>query len=94
MGETTLSHTAEYTYLGLTVTASGHFIKAVSALADKSRRAYYCIRKVLFQLNPPVKIWLKIFQSVIELVLLYGSEVWGPFIKQEHWDSSQVESTS
>ncbi len=91
LGETTLSHTMEYTCLGLTITASGRFVKAVSSLADKARRAYYSIRKALFKLNPPIKIWLKIFQSIIEPYLLYGSEVWGPLIKQEHWDSNPVE---
>ena len=39
LGETTLSHTMEYTYLGLTITASGRFVKALSSLADKARRA-------------------------------------------------------
>ena len=72
----------EYTDLGLTITASGRFVKAVSSLADKACRAYYSIWKVVFKLNPPIKIWLKVFQSVIEPILLYGSEVWGLLIKQ------------
>ena len=53
LGGTTLSHTMEYTYLGLTITAAGRFVKAVSSLADKACRAYYSIQKVIFKLAPP-----------------------------------------
>merc|ERR1712002_311049 len=81
----------ENTYLGLTISASGHFGKAMNALADKARRAYYSIRKFMSKLNPPITIWLKLFQSLIEPILLYGSEIWGPIMKEDLWDSNPIE---
>ena len=42
----------------------------------------------------PVKIWLKIFDSVIQPIALYGSEVWSPLNHQSytHWDKHPTES--
>ena len=53
-----LEHTKNYTYLGLNISATGNFHKAVNDLRDKARRAFYAIkRKIHF--NIPIRIWLK-----------------------------------
>jgi hypothetical protein len=31
----------------------------------------------------PIRIWIKILESAIELIALYGCEVWGPLSNQE-----------
>lgn len=50
--------------------------------------------KKSIQIEIPVRIWLKIFQSVIEPIALYGSEVWGPLLNHEFdkWDKTPTET--
>ena len=66
---------------------------AVNDLREKARRAFYIIRKSV-KINIPIRIWLKIFKSVIEPIALYGSEVWGPLANQEfsNWDKHPIET--
>ena len=42
----------------------------------------------------PIRIWTKIFDSVIVPIALYGSEVWGPLSRLEHdsWDKHPIET--
>ena len=89
----TVDETNSYTYLGLDITQSGSFKPAIEALKDKACRAYYAIRRRLYHLKPPVRVWLRIFDSVIAPILLYGSEVWGPvtYPDQSKWDPSPTE---
>jgi hypothetical protein len=87
-----LEHTENYTYLGLNISTTGNYHKAVNDLRDKARRAFYAIkRKIKFDI--PIRIWLKILESVIEPIVLYGCEVWGPLTYQEFtkWDKHQIE---
>jgi hypothetical protein len=89
-----LEHTNNYTYLGLNISATGNFNKAVNDLRDKARRALYVIkRNVKFDI--PIRIWpKKILESVIEPIALYGCEVWGPLTNQEFtkWDKHQIDT--
>ena len=78
LGANTLGHTTSYTYLGLVISASGCFNMAMTALRDKARRAYYAIKKTISKFNPPIQIWLKIFDSIVQPILLNGIEIWGP----------------
>ncbi len=43
--------------------------------------------------NPPIKLWIKIFHSIIKPILLYGCEIWGLKFKlnYESWDKNPVE---
>ncbi|KAG1932341.1 kinesin-like protein KIF13A [Pimephales promelas] len=93
LGGTILNHVTCYNYLGLTISASGKFDTAIKDLTDKARRAYYSIRKPLLKYNPPIKLWLKIFDSIIKPILLYGCEIWGPKYKlnYESWDKTPAE---
>ena len=62
-------------------------------LKEKARRAFYAIKKSI-QFDIPIRIWLKIFQTVIEPIALYGSEVWGPPMHNgfEKWDKHPIET--
>ena len=92
LGSTTIDHTNTYTYLGLKLSSTGNFNMAVNDLREKARRAFYAIRKSI-RINIPIRIWLKIFKTVIQPIALYGSEVWGPLAKQDfaNWDKHQIE---
>ncbi len=94
LGSTALEHTMQYTYLGLIITASGGFSMAVNALKDKARRALYAIKKKFINIEIPLPIWCKIFDSVIQPIALYGSEVWGPLSDQSYtrWDRHPTEA--
>ena len=93
LGSTTIEHTNTYTYLGLKLSSTGNLNMAVNDLREKARRAFYAIRKSI-QINIPIRIWLKIFKTVIQPIALYGSEVWGPLTNQEFikWDKHQIET--
>ena len=62
-------------------------------LRDKARRAFYAIKRNI-KLDIPIRTWLKILESVIEPIDLYGCEVWGPLTIQEltKWDKDQIET--
>ncbi len=94
LGSTALEHTMQYTYLGLIITASGNSSVAVNALKDKARRALYAIKKKCQNIEIPLTIWCKIFDSVIQPIALYGSEVWGPLSDQSYtrWDTHPTEA--
>ncbi len=93
IGETILNHVTCYNYLGLTISASGQFNTAIKDLTDKARRARRSIRRPLIKFSPPIKLWIKIFDSIIKPILLYGCEIWGLKFKQnyESWDKNPVE---
>ena len=46
-------------------------------LREKARRALKAIKRNT-SFDIPVRIWLKILESVIEPITLCGCEVWGP----------------
>lgn len=94
LNNTIIEHTKNYTYLGLTISASGNFNMAVNALKEKARRTLYAIKMKLFKINIPIRIWTKIFDSVILPIALYGSEVWGPLNKLDFkmWDKHPIEA--
>jgi hypothetical protein len=74
-----VQHTKHYTYLRLNISATGNFHKA--------RRAFYAIKRNI-KFNILIMIWLKILESVIEPIALYGCEVCGPLTNQDFtkWD--------
>ena len=53
-----------FAYLGLNVSTTGNFHKAVNDLRDVARRAFYTIKRNI-KFDIPTRIWLKILQSVI-----------------------------
>lgn len=87
LGTDLIEYTNNYTYLGLNICTTGNFKKAVNDLRDKARRAFYAIKRNI-KLNIPIQIWLKILDSVIEPISLYGCEVRGPLANQDFskWD--------
>ncbi len=77
LGTDQITHTSHYNYLGLKITSTGNFNHAVNELRDKVCRAFYAITRQC-PIEIPIKMWLKIVESVIGPIALFGSEVWGP----------------
>jgi hypothetical protein len=93
IGSKNLDIVQEYTYLGLKLTPNGKFSLAQQQLSEKALHALFKIRKNLdfHKLSP--KIATKIFDSIITPILLYNSEIWGAYEKNDlnKWDNSQTE---
>ncbi len=95
LGTNQITHTSQYNYLGLKITSTGNFNHAVNELRDKARRAFYAIKRQC-PIEIPIRIWLKIVESVIEPIALYGSEVWGPLTNPSQdltkWEKHPIET--
>ena len=67
-----------YTYLGFIVTPSGRFIACIKNLIMKAKKAYNCFRfKMSPQTGCPINVLLKVFNSLVSPIALYGAEIWG-----------------
>ena len=66
----------QYTYLGITISASGNFRSGVELLSEKARRALAAIRKKFILPKLPIDIANKLFQSFILPILTYNAEIW------------------
>ena len=56
-----LEHTKNNTYLGLNISATGNFHKAVNDLRDKAIREFYAINRNR-KFDIPIRIWQKILE--------------------------------
>ncbi len=88
-----LENVTEFTYLGVTINAACNFHETLNILSAKANRALLALNsrhKIKFL---PIKAALKLFDSTIAPILLYGSEVWGPYLNrnQNFWDSCKIE---
>lgn len=82
LGNIENEHAKHYTYLGLNISSIGHFGMAVNGLKVKARKAFYTIKRKI-PIDLPITTWLKILNSVIGLIMLHGSEMWGPLTNQD-----------
>ena len=76
-GNIDLEQVEDYIYLGICFNWNGSFVKAKKLLHDKASKAMYSLIQKGRRLNLPTDIMLKLFDSCVEPILLYGCEVWG-----------------
>ena len=78
--------TNSYNYLGIEMTNTGSFHKATDALYNKALRALFSLYSALNVRSDETntKLYLKLFDSLIKPILLYGCEVWGPQISKSN----------
>ena len=96
IGETTLENTKEYKYLGITIHKKNcSFNPALKYLRTKAVRALYALRSKVDINKLPIPIATKLFDALIKPILLYASEVWEPFVKNnpDEWDKNEIEKT-
>ncbi len=79
IGNSPISITYEYTYLGVKLTPNTNFKNACQQLSEKAIHALYKICKQLDFHKLPPKLACKIFDGVISPILLYNSEIWGAY---------------
>jgi hypothetical protein len=89
LGDTALEVVTQYLYLGIVFTPSGTFNSAFKLLKSKAQKAVFAMRKYIDN-KTSIQIQLKLFRSLIQPILLYGSEVWGPYIGGFKKDSNNL----
>lgn len=81
IGNKILENTNRAGYLGFIITPSGAFKATFKHLFDKANRALFSMRSSLRSLHViPVGTYIKLFDTLIKPVLLYGAEVWGAYL--------------
>jgi hypothetical protein len=78
----------KFSYLGIIFRYNGTFFDTKKKLVDQAQRSLHFIYKTIKNESIPVDLQLKLFDSMIEPILLYSSEVWGyenlKILKQIH----------
>ena len=77
-GHVSLTIATEYCYLGIIFVPSGSFSKAMNKLQEKASKAYFKIRQNLG--SSSYNCSFKLFSTLIQPILSYGSEVWAPYL--------------
>jgi hypothetical protein len=67
----------KFSYLGIILKYNGTFFDTKKNLVDQAQRSLHFIYKTIRNEGIPVDLQLILFDSMIEPILLYGSEVWG-----------------
>ena len=91
-----IENTKEFKYLGISINSKDcSFKPTLSDLSSKATKAIYSLLSKIPVKLIPLKTMLKLFDSCLVPILLYGSEVWAPFMNFDwkHWDTTQIEKT-
>ncbi len=83
LGNEQLENVSSYTYLGLVFVPSGSFNPAMNTLCKKASKAMFKLRRSINKLNLSPKLSLLLYDTLIRPISMYGSEVWGSFIKEK-----------
>jgi hypothetical protein len=80
-----------YKYLGIVLSTRLSFVTSCKDLASRAQNALLCIMKRLSSFNNiSLKLFLKIFDSQVQSVAQYGSELWGLNKAAIHCESVHV----
>ena len=93
---TLLDNVKSFKYLGISVSAKNcSFSPTIDDLSTKAERAMFALNNKIKISTIPPRLALKIFNAQIAPILLYGSEVWGPYMGYDYisWDKSRIERT-
>ena len=66
-----------FTYLGVLFKYNGCFIETRKKRVEQAHEALFSIYKLIQNESIPIDVQLKMLDSMVEPILLYGSEVWG-----------------
>ena len=66
-----------FTYLGVVFTSGGSFMQNAKTLSGKALRAMHQLLQIIKEVETPMNISFKLFDSLVASVLMYGSEIWG-----------------
>ena len=88
-----IENVKEFKYLGIAINRKGSFKPTLEDLSCKGSRALYAIASKIHLKDTPIKTMIKIFDSCIAPILLYGSEICAPYITHDYtkWESTPIE---
>ena len=66
-----------FTYLGVVFTSGGSFMQNAKTLSGKALRARHQLLQIIKEVETPINISFKLFDSLVASVVMYGSEIWG-----------------
>ena len=66
-----------FSYLGIFFKYNGCFSESRKKLVNQAHTSLFSIYKSIRNQNIPIDLQLKIFDAMVEPILLYGSEIWG-----------------
>ena len=85
-----------YTYLSVNFSSNGNSVRDCKLnLKDKVRRAFFATRHFLDFTKIPLAVTNKLFDSLFIPILLYSSEIWGIYEKDDFntWEKDIIEKT-
>ena len=89
-----IENVKSFKYLGFTIGAKNcSFNSTPVDLSTKAKRAIFALNNKIKLSLLPIKLALKIFMTQISPILLYGSEIWGPYLNHDYqsWENSETE---
>ena len=66
----------KYRYLGVEMSNNGSFLNARKGVCEKANKAMHLLYKRINNLNLPIDLQLKLFDSTILPIMTYGCEIW------------------
>ena len=73
-----LMATKEYTYLGISINASGHLKTGIDNLIDKARRAWFAVQKILWKSKKRnIDTFITLFNNIIKPIAFYTHVKYG-----------------
>ena len=89
-----IENVKSFKYLGFTIAAKNcSFVNTPIDLSIKAKRAIFALNNKIKLSLLPTRLALKIFMTQISPILLYGCEVWGPYLNYDYysWENSETE---
>ena len=78
IGNQIIERTDKYCYLGIVIHQNGNFYTALNELRKKALRALYGLKRVIIRKSLSFDALIKLFDSLIKPILLYGCQVIAP----------------
>ena len=66
-----------FCYLGVNFHYTGNFRYSVQCLVEKANKAYHSLRTLFEKIELDIQTKLKLFETMVTPIMLYGAEVWG-----------------
>ena len=92
VGDVCIENVKNFTYLGFAISAKNCQFQSTIDLSIKANRAIFALRNKIKFSKLPTKLAIKIFNAQIVPILLYGSEIWGPYmdLSFDTWDKTKI----
>ena len=96
VGNKPIENVKSLKYLGFTINSKNcNFVNTPNDLSIRAKSAIFALNNRIKLSMLPTRLALKIFDTQISPILLYGAEVWAPYCnyKYSNWDKSETEKT-